>query len=86
MNTINRALENRNHFANYLNKTNALANMASTTSPALKVTLDRTNGIINEEMKSLTDSYKRTVSAITPSSASFKKGFSELSNTGNSIN
>lgn len=86
MNTITRALKNRDNIANYLNKTNSFANMASAVSPAFKVTLDKTNGIINEEMKSLSDSYKRTLSAIEPSSSHLYGISNKRINRGNSFN
>lgn len=60
--------------------------MASTVSPALKVTLDRTNGIINEEMKSMTDSYKQVISAMEPSSSHLYGISNKRINRGNSFN
>lgn len=89
MNTITRACDKRDNLVNTLNRTNVFANMRKVDSPVsstLKVTLDRTNGIIYEEMKSLSDSYKRTLSAIEPSSSHLYGISNKRINRGNSFN
>lgn len=58
----------------------------SPVSPALKVTLDRTNGIINEGMKSMTDNFKHTVSAIDSSSSTIREISKTQADRGNSFN